>query len=157
MFDAQDKNAWALLPLRLIVGFGFAAHGYAKLSKGVDGFAEILQTIGVPAPVLIAWATTLVEIIGGLAILAGAFVPLVSIPLIVVMLAAMLTVHLPFGFSSVKLVAMTADGARFGTIGYEVNLLYITCLLTLALSGASPWSVDAIRERRRKQMGRPRP
>jgi len=46
-----------LLPLRLIIGFGFMAHGYVKLSKGVDGFADILQTIGVPAAVLAAWTT----------------------------------------------------------------------------------------------------
>jgi len=37
---------------------------------------------------------------------------------------------------------MTADGAQFGTIGYEVNLLYIAGLLALILGGASPFSVD---------------
>jgi putative oxidoreductase len=141
-----------LLPLRLIIGFGFMAHGYAKLSKGVDGFANILQTIGVPAPGLTAWATALVEFFGGLAILAGAFVPIVSIPLVIVMVAAMLTVHLPFGFSSVKLIAMTANGAQFGTIGYEVNLLYIAGLLTLVLGGASPFSVDRLLVRRKERV-----
>ncbi len=87
-----------MLPLRLIIGFGFMAHGYAKLSKGVDGFANILQTIGVPAPGLTAWTTALVELFGGLAILAGAFIPIVSIPLVIVMVAAMFTVHLPSAF-----------------------------------------------------------
>ena len=33
------KNAWALVPLRLVVGFGFAAHGYAKLARGPESFA----------------------------------------------------------------------------------------------------------------------
>jgi len=33
---------WALLPLRLIIGFGFAAHGYAKLNRGPENFAAIL-------------------------------------------------------------------------------------------------------------------
>ncbi len=131
-----------MLPLRLIIGFGFMAHGYAKLSKGVDGFANILQTIGVPAPGLTAWMTALVEFFGGLAILAGAFIPIVSIPLIIIMLAALFTVHLPYGFSSIKLMAMTADGAQFGKIGYELNLLYIAGLLALVLGGASPFSVD---------------
>lgn len=152
IFNLSHKNSWsrwALLPLRLIIGFGFMAHGYAKLSKGVDGFANILQTIGVPAPVLTAWATTLVEFFGGLAILAGAFVPIVSIPLIIIMLTALFTVHLPFGFSSVKLMAMTADGAQFGKIGYELNLLYIAGLLTLALGNPSPFSIDALLARRK--------
>jgi len=138
----DSSSKWALLPLRLIIGFGFMAHGYAKLSKGVDGFANILQTIGIPAPGLAAWATALIEFFGGLAILAGAFVPLVSIPLLIIMLVAFFTIHLTFGFSSIKLTAMTASGPQFGTVGYELNLLYIAGLLTLVLGGASPFSVD---------------
>jgi len=155
MFKSRHKNsrsAWALLPLRLIIGFGFMAHGYSKLSKGMDGFANILQTIGVPAPVLAAWTTALVEFFGGLAVLAGAFVPIVSIPLIIIMLTALFTVHLPYGFSSIKLMTMTTDGAQFGTIGYELNLLYIAGLLALALGGASPFSVDCWLARRKESV-----
>ena len=139
-----------MLPLRLIIGFGFMAHGYAKLTRGTEGFAAILQALGVPAPGLTAWLTALIELFGGFAILAGAFVPIVSIPLIIIMLVALVTVHLPFGFSSVKLIAMTADGPRFGTIGYEVNLLYIAAVLTLVLGNPSPFSIDAILARRRR-------
>jgi len=156
IFNSAHKNswsAWAMLPLRLIIGFGFMAHGYAKLSKGVDGFANILQTIGVPAPGLTAWATALIEFFGGLAILAGAFVPIVSIPLVIIILVALFTVHLPYGFSSIKLMAMTADGPQFGTIGYELNLLYIAGLLALVLGGPSPFSVDAMLARRRERVG----
>ena len=45
---------WASLPLRLIVGYGFIVHGYAKLSRGPDAFAVVLHTLGVPAPHLLA-------------------------------------------------------------------------------------------------------
>ena len=141
-----------MLPLRLIIGFGFMAHGYSKLSKGVDGFADILQAIGVPAPGLAAWTTALIEFFCGLAVLAGAFVPIVSIPLVIIMLTALFTVHLPYGFSSIKLIAMTANGPQFGTIGYELNLLYIAGLLTLALGGASPFSVDRLLVRRKERV-----
>lgn len=137
-----------MLPLRLIIGFGFMAHGYAKLSRGTEGFANILQTLGVPAPGLMAWATALIELFGGFAILLGVFVPIISIPLIIIMLVAMFMVHLPYGFSSIKLMAMTADGAKFGTVGYEVNLLYIAGLLALVFGGASPFSVDSLLTRR---------
>jgi uncharacterized membrane protein YphA (DoxX/SURF4 family) len=90
----------ALLPLRLIVGFGFIQHGVAKLLKGPDAFAAILQAIGVPGPHFMAWLTILTELTGGTAVLLGAFIPLVSFPLAAVLLVAIFTVHLPYGFSS---------------------------------------------------------
>ena len=74
---------YAMLPVRLIAGYGFLAHGLAKWSKGPDAFASILHAAGVPAPHLMAWITIATEILGGIAILVGAFVTLVSIPAIV--------------------------------------------------------------------------
>jgi hypothetical protein len=65
---------WAPIPLRLIVGFGFIQHGFAKLSKGPDTFAAILHALAVPAPHFVVWITILTELLGGLAILLGAFV-----------------------------------------------------------------------------------
>lgn len=41
---------WSPIPLRLIVGYGFMQHGFAKLSKGLEAFAVVLHAIGVPAP-----------------------------------------------------------------------------------------------------------
>jgi len=64
------------------------------------------------------------------------------VPLAVVMLTAMWTVHLRYGFSSIRLQAVTAAGPQFGPIGFELNLLYITGLLTLALVGSGRFSVD---------------
>ena len=68
---------WAPIPLRLIVGFGFIQHGFAKLSKGPETFAAILHALAVPAPHFVVWITILTELLGGLAILLGAFVSLV--------------------------------------------------------------------------------
>ncbi len=139
---------WAPLFLRLIVGYGFLQHGVAKILKGPDAFASILQMIGVPAPHFMAWLTILTELIGGAAVLVGALVPLVSLPLAGVLLVAIFTVHLPYGFSSIKLMAVTASGARFGPVGYETNLLYLAALACLVLGGSGPFAIDGLRKQR---------
>jgi putative oxidoreductase len=139
----------AAIPLRAIAGGGFIQHGYAKLSKGPDAFAAILQALHVPFPHLSAYLTISVELLGGAALLLGAFVALVSIPTIVVLLTAMFTVHLPYGFSSIKLKAVVDGRAQFGPPGYECDLLYIACILALVLLGPSLWSIDGYRLRKR--------
>ena len=145
---AIEDPGWAILPLRLMVGFGFAAHGYAKLARGPGQFAVILAAIGVPSPHVTAWVTSLLEFVGGALIMAGAFVVPLTLPLAAVMLTAMLNVHLRYGFSSIRLKAVTAQGATFGPVGYEINLLYLAGLLTLALAGAGALSVDRWRASR---------
>src|SRR5690349_18890751 len=74
------RVAWASLPLRAIVGCGFMAHGCAKLSRGSESFAAVLPGLGVPYPHLLSWGTILVEWRGGAAVLAGAFLAIVSVP-----------------------------------------------------------------------------
>ena len=49
----------------------------------------------------------------------------------------------PYGFSSIKLRAVTAAGPQFGPPGYETNLLYIAALATLVLGGSGPLALDA--------------
>lgn len=135
------KQSWMLLPLRLVIGFGFIAHGWAKLSRGPAGFARVLEQIGAPAPAITAWVATFVEILGGLAILSGAFVTYVAIPLIVMMAVAMFTIHARYGFSAINTIGLTASGPKFGPPGYEVNLLYIAGLITLIVKSPA----DALR------------
>src|SRR5262245_5290483 len=134
---------WAPIPLRLIVGFGFMQHGLSKMSRGPDAFAAILHALGVPAPHFMAWVSILTELLGGLAVLVGAFVTLASIPMAILLLVAVFTVHLHNGFSSIKLIAVTASGPQFGPVGYEVNVLYLACLAALVLGGAGPFALDA--------------
>ena len=105
--------------MRLIVGYGFMQHGFAKMSRGPDAFAAILHALGVPAPHFTAWVSILT------------------------------TVHLPNGFSSIKLIAVTAAGPQFGPVGYEVNVLYLACLAGLVLGGSGPFAVDDFFQRAR--------
>lgn len=112
-------------------------------------FTSILHALNVPAPHLMAWLTILTELIGGFAVFVGAFIPLVSIPMAVVLLVAIFTVHLPYGFSSIKLMAITPTGPKFGPVGYECNLLYLACIAALVLGGAGPFSIDGFLAKRR--------
>jgi putative oxidoreductase len=66
---------------------------------------------------LLGWTTIVAEIVGGLIILIGVFVPAAAIPMIIVLLAAVFTVHLPNGLSSIKLLSYDAAGAHFGQPG----------------------------------------
>jgi putative oxidoreductase len=98
---------------------------------------------------LLGWATIIVEIVGGLLIFAGAFVPVATVPMIIVLLVAIFTVHLPNGFSSIKLMSYDAAGAHFGQPGYETDLLYIAALLALCVGGAGPLSLEGYLKGRR--------
>jgi len=150
--DTRETLApYAAIPLRLIIGFGFLAHGLAKWSKGPEVFAGILHATGVPLPHVMAWITIATELAVGIAFLFGAFVALLSIPAIILLAVAIFTVHLPYGFSSIKLISVNNGRAQFGPPGYECDLLYIACIITLALIGPTPWSVDKYRSLHSRQ------
>jgi putative oxidoreductase len=140
----QPLARWAPVVLRLMVGYGLAAHGIAKLLRGPEAFVAVVQAMHVPAPWLMAWLTIATELVGGFAVLVGALIWLASVPILAVLLVAMFTVHWPYGFSSIKLLAITSDGAQFGPPGYEINLLYAACIVALVLTGPGPLSVDGV-------------
>lgn len=132
-----------------MVGLGFMQHGYAKLARGPDGFIAILHAMGMPFADLLGWATIGIEIVGGLLVVLGAFVPVVAIPMLVVLLVATVTVHLPNGFSSIKLLSYDAMGAHFGQPGYETDLLYAAGLLALCIGGVGPlaWNLTRTKDK----------
>lgn len=134
---------WAPFLLRLMVGYGFMEHGFAKVVRGPEHFAGILAALGVPGAHLMSWMTILVELFGGLAVLLGIFVPIFAVPMAAILLVAACTVHLPNGFSSIKLLSVTASGAYFGQPGYETDLLYLSSLAALVLGGSGALSIEA--------------
>src|SRR5262249_10500065 len=134
---------WAALPLRLAISYGFVAHGWAKLSRGPDTFGVVLGTLGVPVPDVAAWLTTIVELCGGAGVIAGVYLPLVRIPLAIVLLTALVTVHAQYGYFSVKFAEVTAEGIKFGTVGYEIITVYLAGLIALALGGPGRLSLQS--------------
>jgi len=146
--DLSRANPVALLLLRLAIGFGFLAHGYAKLHRGPDKFAALLTFLGVPFPHFTAWFVTAVEIAGGIALMLGAFVLSLSIPLIILHLVALSTIHIHYGYSSVNTVGLTPQGPVFGPPGFEISLLYIAGIIVLTVLGPGAFSVDEKLRRR---------
>src|ERR1700721_677317 len=97
----------------------------------------------------------MVELVTGLMILAGALIPLATIPMAVILFVAIFTVHLPNGFSSIKLQSFDAAGAHFGQPGYETDLLYLASLIALCIGGPGPLSIDGVLNRWRKRYSLP--
>jgi putative oxidoreductase len=87
-------------------------------------------------------------LLGGFAVLVGAFIPISSIPMVITLLVAIFTVHLPNGFSSIKLQSVDATGAHFGQPGYETDLLYMAGLFAMVLGGSGRFALDRLLLRR---------
>jgi len=82
----------------------------------------------------------------------GVLVFWASIPMAVVLLVAMISVHLPYGFSSVKLAGISASGARFGPVGYEIDQ-YLAAPWMLAVRGPGPFALENVLQGRRSRSG----
>jgi len=124
-----------LLFLRLALGATFIYHGWL-LTMGVHGFAEHLATMPAILP-KIAWAYLAAygQLIGGISVTLGLLARLGTLPLIVSMLVAIVTVHAPNGFD-----------IRHG--GYEYNINLIAIALMILLAGPGLISADAFLFRR---------
>jgi len=98
--------------------------------------------MGLHGSFLLGWLTIVVELLGGIMILIGALIPLATLPMMIILFVAIITVHLPNGFSSINLQSFDAAGAHFGQPGYETDLLYLASLVALCIGGPGPFSVD---------------
>lgn len=130
---------WAPLPLRIVLGIVFVAHGAQKLLvHGVGGTAGMLGGLGVPWPTLAAAVLIAVELGGGLALLLGLGTRVAASLLAIDMLVALLAVHAPHGF--------------FLPRGIEFVLTLLGGTITLAGTGAGALSLDALWARADEQV-----
>ena len=84
------QTGWAILTLRIVLGVIFLMHGFRK-AKNFKGTTEWFSSIGLKPGLLFAGLATVVELLGGLAILVGFMVQPFSLLLSVVMVVAAIT------------------------------------------------------------------
>ncbi|HEX6066182.1 MAG TPA: DoxX family protein [Longimicrobiales bacterium] len=117
--------------LRVIAGIIFAAHGGQKLFVyGFEGVTGAFTQMGAPLPGITGPLVALLEFFGGIALVVGLLTRLAGLGLSGVMIGALVLVHLPAGF--------------FLPNGYEFVLMLFGAALTLAVTGAGKYSVDAL-------------
>ncbi|HWS31635.1 MAG TPA: DoxX family protein [Actinoplanes sp.] len=122
----------ALLIARVVVGIVFIAHGWQKFNEwGLDGTSAAFGQMGVPLPTVSAWFAAIVELAGGVALVAGIAVPVVSLLLIVNMLGAFLIVHM-------------SNGIFVDNGGFELVATLGAAALIFAVLGAGRFSVDRL-------------
>lgn len=127
-----NRRDLALLLLRIGLGIIFLAHGVGKLQGGIDGVAGFFGAVGIPAPILMAWIVTLVEVFGGALLIVGLATRLAALLLSIIMIVAILTVKVKVG-----LIAPMGSGA-----GAELDLALLVGLLSLLFQGPGAWSAD---------------
>lgn len=121
---------WGLTLLRVVTGLVFFMHGQQKLFEmGIGGVAGFFGSLGIPAPQLAAVVVSLVETVGGLALILGVLTRVAGVLLTIDMLTAMLLVHRPNGF-------FVGDG------GIELVLMLGAAALALALTGPGALALD---------------
>ncbi|GAB2722310.1 DoxX family protein [Arthrobacter bambusae] len=121
----------ALTVLRVIVGFIFAAHGWQKFNEfTIAGTQAAFGKMGVPAADVVAPIVASIELVGGIALIAGVLTRIFAALLALDMLGALFLVHAPAG--------LFADKG-----GYELVLALAAAVAAVALTGAGRISVDA--------------
>lgn len=145
-YARMHASAFGPTVLRLALGVVFLAHGAQKLfgvwgGDGPTGTAAFFNQLGLSPAYVLALSIGVVELAGGILLLAGLFTLPVCAVLAANMTVAIWKVHAANGFF---LNWKNAPG--FGH-GYEYNLVLLAGLVALMLTGPGALSLDA---RRRK-------
>ena len=124
-----DKGqSLALLLARLTIAYGFYTPAMKKWSD-IQSVAGWFDSMGIPFPTLNAYLAASTELVGVVLLTLGLFTRLISVPLMIIMLVAIFTVHISHGFSA-------------GDNGFEIPLYYMLFLALFASFGAGKMSLD---------------
>lgn len=102
----------------------FIVAGWGKLT-GIEGVQGFFGNLGIPLPALMAWVVAIVEFVGGIMVLLGAYARIPYLLLAIIMVVALLTTKLGGEFSAARL-----------------DLMLLLTNLALFLIGSGKYSVD---------------
>lgn len=128
MSSLNQGQSLSLLFARFTIAYGLYEPAMQKWSD-INAVAEWFESMSIPFPILNAYMAASTEILGVVLLALGLFTRLISIPLIVVMIVAIATVHFSHGFSA-------------GNNGFEIPLYYMLFFALFASLGAGKLSLD---------------
>ena len=135
--DVRLTARYGLAILRIVLGIAMLVHGWGKLSGGVDNVAGFFGgTLGIPAPGLMAWVVTIVELVGGILLVVGFLTPIAGILITLDMLGAILFAYLLRG------APFIAENGQ--QISWEKEAVFAAAALCIVLAGPGAWSVDDV-------------
>ncbi len=121
-----------LLVLRVVTGLVFFLHGWQKLfDNGLAATEAGFEFMGAPMPGITSVIVTFLELVGGAALIVGAFTRLAALLLAIDMLGAIFIFHIDFGF-------FMENG------GIELVLILAAAALALFFTGGGRYSVDEV-------------
>ena len=127
--DISTRQATGIAALRFIVGVVFLVHGSQKLFVfHFAGVTAFFTQGGIPLPAVSAVVVTLVEFLGGLALVLGLGTRWAALLLAIDMLGAIVFVHGKNGF--------------FLPTGFEYALTLLVANLALVIAGAGRCALD---------------
>jgi putative oxidoreductase len=130
----KTEGTSGVLPLRLIAGIIFVAHGGQKLfawfgGYGLGGTGQWMESIGLSPGYLMALMAGSAEFFGGILLIIGFLTRPTALILAITMLVAIFTVHIN-------------NGLFMSDNGYEFGLSLIAITLALFIQGGGKYSID---------------
>ena len=151
LFFPPDSAPRSTVLLRLMAGGVFFWEGILKFvytNQGVGRFTKL----GIPFPGPTAHFVAILEIVGGLLLMAGLLTRVIAIPFVIEMIVAILStkISLYLGTSPLPLPPAPPQVGPWAVL-HEIRSDYaqIMSVLFLLVAGPGPWSVDAILARAR--------
>ncbi|MCK9210924.1 MAG: DoxX family protein [Ignavibacteriaceae bacterium] len=124
----ENLNDILLFAIRIVLAYGFYITASMKW-QNISGVAEWFGELGIPFPTINAYLAATTEAVGVVLLILGLATRIISIPLIVTMIVAIVTVHWQNGFEA-------------GNNGFEIPLYYLLFLFILLIKSSGKYSLD---------------